>query len=179
LKSNFGVRIEVNNEQARRLAIDALKAMQAKGFDFPKVIRDDVEFFRLYQAGDSPAAYFKNVLRLNPTHEFWENPSAYTQARFIEREWSFDKPEGLFWHETAHYLHEKKARAIYRRYAAGGFADDDDKIVAGLVSGYAQESADEFVAEVFAAYLAELDKDYPASVFDVLKKYNGLWWRDA
>jgi hypothetical protein len=100
----------------------------------------------------------------------------YTQARFSQKEWSFNKPEGIIWHETAHYLHEKAAQGIYRKYAGGGFANEDDKMIARLVSRYAEESADEFVAEVFAAHISGLDKNYSAVVFEMLKKYKGLWW---
>jgi SPP1 gp7 family putative phage head morphogenesis protein len=176
LKSSFGVRVEIDDEQIRQLITDALKTIQAQGFDFPKVIRADVEFFRRYKAEDSPAAYFKNVLRINPAHEIWGNPPVYTQARFSQKEWSFNKPEGIIWHETAHYLHEKAAQGIYRKYAGGGFANEDDKMIARLVSRYAEESADEFVAEVFAAHISGLDKNYSAVVFEMLKKYKGLWW---
>jgi hypothetical protein len=97
------------------------------------------------------------------------------QNNFSKGYYSTDRAEGAIWHEIGHYYHEKYNPQIYNAYKVKGFLSDGDELIAALVSKYATKSADEFVAEVFAAHIAGMDLNYPLDVFVMFQKYGGAF----
>lgn len=175
IKSYPGVTIDVGGNQTIEKVIESsLDELQKQGYDFPKTIKTDFQFFVKHQAEkDSPCAYLKNVLYINDRHEMWENPFQYMEESYLQNFLSTNKPESAIWHEVAHFLHQKADPVTYNRYILGGFSDIGDKTIAKLVSRYAADSAIEFVAEVFAARMAGMDKNFPLEVFALFQKYGG------
>lgn len=109
------------------------------------------------------------MLHLNPEHEIWANPTQYARVQFEKKFWSSNQPGTVVWHESGHYLHEKQAINIYRKYVLGGFADENDGMIAKMVSDYAMFGADEFVAEAFSAKISGVELS--VDILKLLKRY--------
>ena len=93
-------------------------------------------------------------LFLNPGYPFWANPAEDARMQHAKGHWSSSDPMHIIRHEMGHLTQYKKSEADYMRLS-GMIFSPEEAAIAARVSAYAAESPREFVAEVFAAKLAQ------------------------
>ena len=173
MKSYPGTTISLgSHSKIEKVIEDAFDELQRQGYPLPQTTKIDAQFFVNRRAKTtSPCAFMNGVLYINEQHSFWNDPGKTMARWFKKHKFSTNRPEGVIWHETGHLVHKQNNQAIYNQFIYMDFANTGDELIALQVSDYAQESADEFVAEVFSAHIAKMDSSYPLEVFMMYQKY--------
>lgn len=108
-------------------------------------------------------------LFVNPASGYWANKAAYAKHQKQIGYWSTDHPDHAIWHELGHLMHYQNSPVAYQAHIALSPAD---LVVAGKVSGYAQDGVREFIAETFAALA--LGKPQPSDVLSLYQLLGGI-----
>lgn len=108
-------------------------------------------------------------LFLNPSSSYWKNKAAYVKHQRQTGYWLTDDPDHAIWHELGHLMHYRNSPSAYQTQMT---LSPSDTLIAGKVSGYAQDGMREFIAETFAALV--LGRELPSDVLNLYQFLGGL-----
>jgi hypothetical protein len=108
------------------------------------------------------------TLFLNPKFD-WVNIEERIKNNFTKGNLAYDKPEGLIYHELAHYFHAKSDWGGYKSACKQTPFLHEKIIMESEVSKLAASDFGEFVAEVFAAKM--LGKEFSENIKNIYNKF--------
>jgi len=160
---------------------DVIAKLVPTGIIPPDLVKIDDAPFALwaqqygFNLDDMQAAFSPNQqtgesrLFLNPSSSYWANKAAYAKQQQQTGYWSTGDPDHAIWHELGHLMHYQNSPSAYQSQMALSPADT---LVAGKVSGYAQDGVREFIAETFAAL--SLGRAFTNDVLNLYQVLGGI-----